>query len=140
MTDTNHKEGDVPRYFCGDQQMVRTDNPADGDWVLAKDYDALVRELTAARGDLEYIRELREKDASDYARALSEEQRRCEALQAKVDALMLEYCPDEMTPEQTAEWARHQRPVQGGPDSPTGRGADLKPPLSAGSNPVPGIK
>lgn len=81
---------------------------------------------------LQYIAELE--------RSISEEQRRCEALQAKVDALMLEYCPDEMTPEQTAEWARHQRPVQGGPDSPTGRGADLKPPLSAGSNPVPGIK
>jgi hypothetical protein len=28
--------------------------------------------------------------------------------QAKIDALMLEYCPGEMTPEQTAAWARHQ--------------------------------
>lgn len=33
------------------------------------------------------------------------------AKQARIDALMLEYCPDEMTPEQVAEWARHQRPV-----------------------------
>jgi hypothetical protein len=32
-------------------------------------------------------------------------------LQAKIDALMLEYCPDEMTPEQIDEWERHQRPV-----------------------------
>lgn len=31
--------------------------------------------------------------------------------QAKIDALMLEYCPDEMTPEQIAEWERHQRAV-----------------------------
>lgn len=31
--------------------------------------------------------------------------------QAKIDALMLEYCPDEMTPEQTEEWGRNQRPV-----------------------------
>ncbi len=29
-------------------------------------------------------------------------------LQARIDALMLEYCPGEMTPDQTAEWARHQ--------------------------------
>lgn len=42
---------------------------------------------------------------------LSDETRKREALQAQVDALMLEYCPDEMTPEQTAEWARHQRPA-----------------------------
>ena len=34
-----------------------------------------------------------------------------QALQAKIDALMLEYCPDEMTPEQRANWAAHQRPV-----------------------------
>jgi len=34
-----------------------------------------------------------------------------EGQQAKIDALMLEYCPDEMTPEQKAEWARNQRPL-----------------------------
>lgn len=28
--------------------------------------------------------------------------------QAAIDRLMLEYCPDEMTPEQIAEWGRHQ--------------------------------
>lgn len=30
------------------------------------------------------------------------------AKQARIDALMLEYCPDDMTPEQVAEWERHQ--------------------------------
>ena len=30
------------------------------------------------------------------------------AMQAKIDALMLEYCPDEMTPEQVENWKRHQ--------------------------------
>lgn len=29
-------------------------------------------------------------------------------LQSRIDALMLEHCPDEMTPEQVAEWARNQ--------------------------------
>lgn len=32
----------------------------------------------------------------------------CDSLQAKIDELMLEYCPDEMTTEQRAEWAKHQ--------------------------------
>lgn len=31
--------------------------------------------------------------------------------QAKIDELMLEYCPDEMSSEQYAEWAKRQRPV-----------------------------
>ena len=35
-----------------------------------------------------------------------------DALRARIDALMLEYCPDEMTADQTAEWARHQVPHQ----------------------------
>lgn len=33
--------------------------------------------------------------------------------QAQIDRLMLEYCPDEMTSEQIAEWGRNQRPVDG---------------------------
>lgn len=32
-------------------------------------------------------------------------------LQAKLDAVMLEYCPEEMTAAQTARWARHQKPA-----------------------------
>ena len=32
-------------------------------------------------------------------------------LQARIDELMLEYCPDEMTHEQLDEWARHQIPA-----------------------------
>lgn len=30
-------------------------------------------------------------------------------LQAEIDRLMLEFCPDEMTEEQKANWAKHQR-------------------------------
>lgn len=35
-----------------------------------------------------------------------------DALQAKIDALMLEYCPDEMTEEQLEEYERNQRAVK----------------------------
>ena len=37
-----------------------------------------------------------------------------DGLQAKIDALMLEYCPDEITPEQIENWKRHQ--VSAGPE------------------------
>lgn len=37
--------------------------------------------------------------------------KKCEALQAKIDALMFEYCPDEMTAAQLVEWASHQKKV-----------------------------
>ena len=33
------------------------------------------------------------------------------AAQAKIDSLMLEYCPDEMTPEQIENWGKHQKAV-----------------------------
>ena len=36
---------------------------------------------------------------------------KADAIQARLDALMLEYCPEEMTEAQKANWARHQRPV-----------------------------
>lgn len=35
-----------------------------------------------------------------------------DVLQAKVDALMLEFCPDEMSEAQLENWARHQQPAR----------------------------
>lgn len=35
-----------------------------------------------------------------------------DAQQAKIDRLMAEYCPDEMTPEQVEEWERYQVPEE----------------------------
>ena len=32
-------------------------------------------------------------------------------LQSRIDELMLEYCPNEMTKDQLDNWAAHQRPV-----------------------------
>ena len=36
----------------------------------------------------------------------------CGAKQAQIDRLMLEYCPDEMTPKQMQEWGNNQRPAE----------------------------
>lgn len=37
--------------------------------------------------------------------------RALDAKQAKIDALMMEFCPGEMSKEQCDEWAKHQQPV-----------------------------
>ena len=36
--------------------------------------------------------------------------------QVTIDALMLEHCPDEMTPEQVDEWGKNQRPIKEQPN------------------------
>lgn len=66
-------------------------------------FDALITELERAQQS--------EREGWRYADELEQERKR---LQARVDALMLEYCPDEMTPEQIAEWERHQQAVPNG--------------------------
>lgn len=38
--------------------------------------------------------------------------RKADALQARIDELMLEHCPEEMTEAQKENWARHQQPVK----------------------------
>jgi len=38
-------------------------------------------------------------------------ERQLASKQAEVDALMLEFCPEELTREQVEEWAKHQKPA-----------------------------
>lgn len=40
--------------------------------------------------------------------AVLADRERCNALQEMIDALMLEYCPDEMTQDQLTEWSNRQ--------------------------------
>ena len=47
-----------------------------------------------------------------YVKAEQAECKECGAKQAQIDRLMLEYCPDEMTPEQMKEWGNNQRPAE----------------------------
>ena len=71
---------------------------------LRADRDQLVERCNNISADAE--QELKEA----YAAKETAERELAEA-RAKIDALMLEYCPDEMTPGQVDEWARHQRPI-----------------------------
>ena len=58
--------------------------------------------------------EKREQAITALREALAEqaECKECGAKQAQIDRLMLEYCPDEMTPEQVQEWVANQKFVQ----------------------------
>ena len=49
-----------------------------------------------------------------YNTAIENLHKKLAAAQAKIDALMLEYCPEEMTEDQLQEWERHQRVVKVG--------------------------
>lgn len=61
------------------------------------------------------IKELIEKQAiitelsENYNRLLIAVEVTVNAQQARIDELMCEYCPDEMTEDQIAEWEKHQK-------------------------------
>ncbi len=77
--------------------------------------DALANAYVAERKELREQKqraESAERRASELEAKLAEAQRDAGVKQAQIDRLMLEYCPDEMTPEQLAEWGRNQKPVE----------------------------
>lgn len=53
--------------------------------------------------------ELGVHDAIAIADEIESLRSQVEAKQAEIDSLMFEYCPDDMTPEQIAEYEKHQR-------------------------------
>lgn len=74
-------------------------NDTDVRYVLASDSDLVVNGLR-----------LRIEQVAESARtAQVASRRKLGVLQARIDALMLEFCPDEMTLDQLANWAAHQR-------------------------------
>jgi len=83
------------------------DNMLGGVYVSQTD---IINILTEASNELdkvtnELVQSLR------YSLDIAEEYKAiAESNQAKIDELMLEYCPDEMTAEQLEEWAKHQQP------------------------------
>lgn len=92
--------------------------------VVAKlDYDILEAELAACSAVVDRQQEQLDRNAEQLAAlhqdasskwAFLEWRDRAEKAEAKIDALMFEYCPEEMTEEQIARWKKHQRPVQEG--------------------------
>jgi len=50
-----------------------------------------------------------EADNNRLYKVLANVANESEARQAKIDALMLEFCPDRMTPEHIPNWKKHQK-------------------------------
>lgn len=72
----------------------------------------LERELAAANARAEEINELVYFVQGLRVKENKAAAARCGALQAKIDSLMLEYCPGEMTPKQLATWQSHQADIE----------------------------
>lgn len=71
---------------------------------------------TVAQGDYEHdvffpLEATRQYVATCNPTNIAELLKELDARQAKIDALMLEYCPSEMSDAQFAKWASHQKPV-----------------------------
>lgn len=91
MSDTRTSKELLPRLRDGAAACERSaDRHGDGD--IGQMFHALAALMT---------------DAGD---AFERQREQIACLQQQVDALMLEYCPGEMSEEQRAEWAKHQKP------------------------------
>jgi len=78
-----------------------TNKPAHCSVVAKLEYDILEAELAACSAAFDRQQEQLDRNAD-----------KIDSKQAQIDRLMMEYCPEEMTSEQTAEWTRHQQPVK----------------------------
>lgn len=107
----------VKRYQCHSDGLWHqgdkvTEVHTEGEWVKASDYDS-ARSTIASQA--ERIGEWRQQAidrTADWRKCEIERdalKERIGELEARIDALMLDHCPDEMTREQRENWAKHQR-------------------------------
>ena len=98
-----------------EMQRIAMANEGAGEYLYHWHWVAVINELIERRVEVERLTadlaSAHEQLADQTARWAAVVNER-DALRARIDALMLEYCPDEMTADQTAEWARHQVPHQ----------------------------
>jgi hypothetical protein len=110
---------DVTKYDCAEdffncvRAIVSSQQPAA---ALTAPTPASLTTLLQAAGAMRLVRchdgsgdpfEAYDKNIAD--RVVAEQRAQVHALEAKIDALMLEYCPSEMTAEQVENWGNHQR-------------------------------
>jgi uncharacterized coiled-coil protein SlyX len=97
------KSGDATMKDCEEMRLNR--RIAELEVTLGqrvKAADAMREVIVAKCGEVTSL----EKQVAELGQQLA-------AKQAKIDALMFEYCPDEMTQEQIAEWGMNQRAAGG---------------------------
>lgn len=87
-------------YYEGDEPSASMEESLYGEWVEYSEYQAL-------HNANKYLVDINEQLFSD----IKQLQKESDALQAKLDALMLEFTPDEMTQDQLRKYSEHQRPI-----------------------------
>lgn len=87
-------------YYEGDEPSAIMEEFVAGDWVEYSEYEALHKAN-------KYLVDINEQLFDDVKKL----QKDAAALQAKIDELMLEFTPDEMTPDQLRKYSEHQRPI-----------------------------
>lgn len=102
------EEGLDPTEFCHDCAHAMVYELA----ACTAERDRAIAEL---RADNVKLNNLVHSLGQSGAPAMGRFRQRAEAAEAKLDAVMLEYCPDEMTEEQRERWAANQVPAQGAP-------------------------
>lgn len=82
-------------------------------WCMKQERDTLKQECESMLAEKTQIGEYVSDLIARHGEELSKLQKKVDARQAKIDALMLEYCPGEMSEGQKARWGRHQVPSNG---------------------------
>lgn len=75
-----------------------------------RDVLELRQQFGAAKAEVAHVKEV--EFPRKVAVVAENWRKKLAAKQAEVDALMLEYCPSEMSQEQLDNWAAHQRPAK----------------------------
>jgi len=70
----------------------------------SRDYSILEQDL---QSEIDYLKD----ELEEVMGEANELRAHCDDQQAKIDALMLEYCPNEMSHAQLAEYEKHQKPI-----------------------------
>ena len=93
------------------EQLVFESRHYSEGWDTALDIAAkYLKRIEELERELVFERRCRHEAEQVLMRYVQLDTERDEA-QAKIDRLMLEYCPDEMTTAQIENWAKHQKPV-----------------------------
>ena len=76
------------------------------EWLSRDGFITSARNASDAADEIKQLR----AEVATLKEQLAAAQKDADSKQVRIDELMLEYCPDEMMPEQIEEWAKHQVP------------------------------
>ena len=109
---------DEDRYYnlgSHDKLFNQIDELTDALASRDAEIESLRQQLVTLKTELKSIGEAIDDPRTDLTMTMSEvivdQKQQLSAAQAKIDELMLEYCQEEMTQEQIAEYEKHQRPA-----------------------------